>query len=151
MSVAGLPSPPTLDQLLRKDPAMDIYDPIAEALGVSPTDFIPYYSENKLSYIPIGGVPPWNKGIKMEPRGTFTEEHKLKLKEARNKRITPKHTEETKRKMSAIMKAKPGKPHSEQTKNAISNGNKGKKQTEETKKKIGLAVSLAAKNRNSKQ
>lgn len=68
-----------------------------------------------------------NKGRK------FTEEHRKKLSEAKkgktSKRINFKHSEETKKKMSAWKR-------SDKLKQRLSEVNKGKKLSEETKKKM---------------
>ena len=104
---------------------MDIYDPIAEALGLPPIDFIPDYSEYGVNYIALGGIPPWNKGM----RGVV------------------KHSEETKNKMGASRKGKTmteaQKANLSAAKKGKSPSNKGKPMSEEQKEKI-----RAAKRRN---
>jgi hypothetical protein len=77
---------------------MDIYDPIAEALGVSPLSIIYDYSEYGVGYIGVG------------PNGTnafagkrHTEESKAKMSARRKGRIV---SEETRAKISAAKKAK---------------------------------------------
>lgn len=75
-----------------------------------------------------------------------TEDTKAKIREARKKQIIV-HSEETRKKMSAVQKGRPsplkgrkGKPHSEETKKKLSELNKGKKQSAETLQKKKDAV-----------
>jgi len=135
---------------------MDIYDPIAEALGVSPIDFIPDYSEYNASYIFLGGIPSWNKGM----RGTckHSEEFKANLS-ARMKGKTPffmqkadyvpwnkgkigvqSHSAETREKMSSSAKGKlkteTHKANISAAKKGKSPSNKGKPMSEEQKEKL---------------
>ena len=139
---------------------MDIYDPIAEALGVSTIDFIPDYSEYGVSYIFLGGVPSWNKGM----RGFVKHSEEFKAKRsAKMKGKSPAfmqkegyvvwnkgktglkpHSTETKDKMSASAKGKPKteahKANIAAAKKGKSPSNKGKPMSEEQKEKIRAAA-----------
>lgn len=142
---------------------MDIYDPIAEALGVSTIDFIPDYSEYGVNYIALGGIPPWNKGM----RGVVKQSEEVKAERSakakgklpafmqkegyvpwnKGKTDLKPHSAETKAKMSASHKGKPmteaHKANLSAAKKGKSPSNKGKPMSEEQKEKI-----RAAKRRN---
>jgi len=142
---------------------MDIYDPIAEALGVSTIDFIPDYSEYGVNYIALGGIPPWNKGM----RGVVKQSEEVKTeRSAKMKGIPPActqkedyvpwnkgktgaqtHSIETKAKMRVSAEGKPKTEAHKANLSAANKGksppNKGKPMSEEQKEKR-----RAAKRRN---
>jgi len=115
---------------------MDIYDPIAEALGVSTIDFIPDYSEYGVSYV---GVPGVNKGI------PHTEETKRKISLGKKGIPVPalQGRPTWNKGIQAHNKGKPGKPMSEEHKAIISAAQKGKPKSAEHRAKISAAVSAA--------
>lgn len=74
----------------------------------------------------------------MPARGqSISEETKQKL---RGKALGRKHTDATKRKMSAARRGKKRGPHSEETKRKIGASNRGRKHTETHRQKIGEAL-----------
>lgn len=108
----------------------DIYDPIATALDMAPIQFNPDDSRT----VPFHGNMSWNKGK------TLSEDHKRAISEAKtgvpigstwNKGIP--HTDETKQKMSIT---KTGMKYSDHHRQRISEGLRGHKISEETKRKI---------------
>jgi len=74
-----------------------------------------------------------------------TEESKIKMSKAireyhKNNPNIAAHSNETKAKISAALKGKPGKKHSTETKNKISQAQIGKKLSEKTKNKISSSL-----------